>query len=104
MNEKLSRKPGLSRCPSCNVEPCTPHRSGCDVERCSVCGLQRVSCKCDDHDPLFARWTGLWPGDAEAILLGFVLHPLDHSGGVRPDLNRLYSEGYHKAFFIKPVP
>jgi hypothetical protein len=37
----------------------------------------------------FARWTGLWPGSVEAEALGI-------------DLNELYSQGYHKIFFVKP--
>lgn len=73
MTQKASHLPGLSRCPSCGVEPCTPHRDGCEVERCSVCGLQRCQCDCVGHDPAFSRWTGIWPGEAEAIVLGFVL-------------------------------
>ena len=47
-------------------------------------------CDCEDHDPFFARWTGLWPGFAEAQTLGV-------------DLNEFYSQGFYKFFFIKPT-
>lgn len=79
----------LINCPDCGVEPGQPHEDGCDVERCSSCGLQRLGCCCDNHDPRFARWTGIWPGDAEADYLGI-------------DLNDLYDNDLYKVFFVKP--
>jgi hypothetical protein len=39
--------------------PCCPD-CGClpDIERCSVCGQQRVSCgSCPEHDPAKSRWS-----------------------------------------------
>lgn len=87
MNGEIAR---LRDCPDCFVKPGQPHKAGCDVERCSVCGLQKLSCEHeDDHDPLFARWTGFWPGEIESEKVGL-------------DLNEFLIKGYHKIFFVKP--
>lgn len=82
----------LHNCHDCGAEPGKVHMPGCDVERCSVCGMQRLMCQdeCDEHDPVFSRWTGLWPGLAESKELGC-------------DLNEFYEKEYYKSFFIKPI-
>ena len=80
----------LSKCHDCGAKPGETHSAGCDVERCSVCGGQMLMCGCKDHDPFFARWSGLWPGLAESSALGV-------------DLNKFYELGYHKIFFVKPL-
>lgn len=79
----------LTQCHDCAVHPGEIHKDGCDVERCSVCGGQRLGCECKGHDKAFARWTGVWPGSLEAEYL-------------RVDLNKFYELGYHKVFFVKP--
>ena len=86
----------LIPCPSCNTPAGQPHAPGCDIERCSVCGVQRLGClghhACDEaHYPAFARWIGLWPGEAEA----------DH---LNMSLTAFYGTGAFRVFFIKPTP
>ena len=46
-------------------------------------------CNCTDHDSKFSRWTGVWPGKAEAVFLGV-------------DLNE-FGIKYSDFFFIKPT-
>lgn len=92
-------KEELENCPDCSAEPGRPHNKGCDIEHCSVCGLQRLSCNCEGHDPLFSRWTGVWPAEMECFYLG-----LTDEKGEHPDLNRFYQEGLHEIFFVKPKP
>ncbi len=99
----------LSDCHDCHAKPGQVHKPGCDVEHCSVCGGQKLSCDCTGHDPQFARWTGLWPGWAEAAALGLYCKWTD-DGWVRceqndpeakADLNRFFSDGLHKKFLVK---
>lgn len=79
----------LTNCHDCGAKPGESHTPGCDVQRCSVCGGQRCQCGCKGHDPLFARWTGIWPGSAEAQYLGI-------------DLNAFVAKGLEQTFFVKP--
>lgn len=55
MNKQLT-------CPDCGVAIGEPHRNECDLEHCSNCGGQRITCECGGpHDPMRSVWTGEWP-------------------------------------------
>lgn len=51
----------MESCPDCGVNAGEPHQTECDVERCSTCGTQRITCDCENHNPLQAVWTGRLP-------------------------------------------
>jgi hypothetical protein len=87
----------LPCCPDCGVEAGSKHVGWCDVEQCSVCGKQRLTCLCD-HRAARLPWTGEWPGIAECREFGWYAGVLPGSGwgpcsptdeGAIADINRL---------------
>lgn len=61
----------MGNCPDCDAAVGEEHGLNCDVERCSVCGGQFLSCTHETHNPHLSRWTGEWPGVAECRELGW---------------------------------
>jgi len=79
----------ITKCFGCDVEPNHIHLDGCDIERCSVCGLIWVYCNCVGHDREYAKWVGYLPCKYEAIRL-------------KIKLSEFYTKDYYRVFFIKP--
>lgn len=62
------------KCPDCGVEIGMPHVNQCDIERCSQCGDQYISCDCEDHDPAKSIWIGEFPVQDGSDQPGFVIY------------------------------
>lgn len=104
----------LPSCHDCGAAPGTEHADGCDTARCLATGRQRLSCDGwhvtetlsghgvplgiqEAHDCGRDIWTGKWPGEDDAIRLGFWTRWTDNGWercgpgdpDAQPDLNRL---------------
>jgi hypothetical protein len=104
-SQQLPTLGSLPHCPDpdCGVAVGKAHIShrqgGCDVARCLVTGLQRLSCT-RHHNHGRDVWSGGWPGDLDCEQLGWMLGP-----GL-PDLNRLYTEAVwnpERCLWVKPT-
>jgi hypothetical protein len=102
-SQQLPTLGSLPQCPDCGVAIGKAHISydydGCDIARCLVTGLPRLSCT-RNHDHGRDVWSGWWPGDLDCEYLGWMLGP-----GL-PDLNRLYAEAVwdrERCLWVKPT-
>tara|TARA_R110002111_G_scaffold100975_1_gene156372 strand:+ start:16433 stop:16927 length:495 start_codon:yes stop_codon:yes gene_type:complete len=49
------------KCPDCGTALGEPHKNDCDIQRCSECGGQKISCDCATHTPSKSVWNDEWP-------------------------------------------
>ena len=75
-------------CPDCGVEPGEQHDPNCDVSMCTSCGMQRLSCDCEDGETDI--WSGIWPGIKECYDQHLICYD-DNSGFWCFDLNTWYA-------------
>src|SRR5215813_12789045 len=109
-------------CDRCGVGAGDLHESGCPREQCPYCGVQLISCFCEDQVKRRGRmpkkdripWNGELPGVAECREFGWYAKAKRGGGWVScqpgepgqiEDLNRLYAEAVWNPVrkrFVKP--
>ena len=46
MRRAIEKTRGTPRCHDCGAMPGELHKTGCDTERCAMCGGQFIACDC----------------------------------------------------------
>lgn len=72
----------VALCNDCGVDVGAEHADGCDVARCLVTGLQRLSCG-EEHDCGADVWTGKWPAVARTLDVAEETVALARPGGAQ---------------------